>query len=959
MPRRKSKRNRRAVHKKYKKMKSVMVGKSGNTGLKQAILVFINTMYEKKCDTNYMDHAVEICLDNRDSQQQIRHYIKKSLHLSNANMNEMKTDYFLDVIFIVKKRYINKPTDGQTIIYNAFTELVNMTLNTKYSTFIKQCVKWCLDLCSSLPKLYSGRNIFECICKEKYEQYVRATPTNIEFFRYLEFFSELFNQNVINKKTICDIFNACNNALRIKECYLILKCCGKTLDENKESKQIVDKWFHNINQKFQKYFSCVCKSIFFTKIHALRDNNWKKTEIHDHQDYTKNQYLKTIFEKDGSVIYHKDILKKTASCVNDINHPKPWFIKNNCINSVIIYKHKEFFIFYKTDDVWMTNTKQPVGIPLILNYDYDSNRLEIITIAGPLTYHKITCRQLCKYNDKCGCIDFSDSIKIKCLNDKFNKKFVKVFNDAIRKIEHRAVQRKKMIDLSQYISPAPIHWKVKSVVNDWGKYKIRIKVIKHPLKEALLRIGNKSFNLDEIFDTLADIENYDDIKKTKLAKRRLREELSVIPGCYQIAAKNHGFELYNAIGFLKSQSKCVQDNNNQHEQFIAINKNDIKESDKKTSTKNVMNNNQKKPNSKNHETIKLKPENIENIKMDEKQPEIENISNLDKIIKSSIEKNTDLIQQILNGYYETGELNDLIQQILNGYYETGELNDLIQQILNGYYENMKNKHNNELYTLQSKLLQLEETYKSYKSKYEYAVKQEKESANNLYKSVKHNEKQKTKIESLKYEISDMNKKYNELKCEIDTSDQKHIQLQTKYNDMKIKSSNDLKLQLMQYNEIKVENNVLKDKLKRKENDVDKLQKYLTNSLNKSNSKREKLKQKYNSLKTEHSETIARQQAMQMEMNQIQNKYNEMKIKYDEKSDILMSISKLLVRNDNIDEENNKERKCIICLDGKSDHILIPCGHICVCIECKESYNDNNATCPICRGKVTSVIKTFN
>ena len=48
--------------------------------------------------------------------------------------------------------------------------------------------------------------------------------------------------------------------------------------------------------------------------------------------------------------------------------------------------------------------------------------------------------------------------------------------------------------------------------------------------------------------------------------------------------------------------------------------------------------------------------------------------------------------------------------------------------------------------------------------------------------------------------------------------------------------------------------------------------------------------------------------------------------------------------------------CVICLDAEKIMCFVPCGHICMCEEC--SKNDIE-TCPICRGDVIMVIKTFN
>ena len=93
------------------------------------------------------------------------------------------------------------------------------------------------------------------------------------------------------------------------------------------------------------------------------------------------------------------------------------------------------------------------------------------------------------------------------------------------------------------VSPAPIHWKCVSATDeskqgceekDKGRFRIRLRLVRHPIKEAILRIGSKTFNLDTILDTLADIEDNDEIRRSKSARKRLKEELLCVNGCYQV-----------------------------------------------------------------------------------------------------------------------------------------------------------------------------------------------------------------------------------------------------------------------------------------------------------------------------------------------------------------------------------------------------------------------------------------
>lgn len=53
---------------------------------------------------------------------------------------------------------------------------------------------------------------------------------------------------------------------------------------------------------------------------------------------------------------------------------------------------------------------------------------------------------------------------------------------------------------------------------------------------------------------------------------------------------------------------------------------------------------------------------------------------------------------------------------------------------------------------------------------------------------------------------------------------------------------------------------------------------------------------------------------------------------------------------------NKEDTCAICLDFKSNHIMIPCGHLCVCTVCANDLKDKGceAKCPICMKEISNV-----
>ena len=46
--------------------------------------------------------------------------------------------------------------------------------------------------------------------------------------------------------------------------------------------------------------------------------------------------------------------------------------------------------------------------------------------------------------------------------------------------------------------------------------------------------------------------------------------------------------------------------------------------------------------------------------------------------------------------------------------------------------------------------------------------------------------------------------------------------------------------------------------------------------------------------------------------------------------------------------------CIICMDTKATHIIVPCGHFCLCARCASNQNQ----CPLCRAPAVHIIQGF-
>lgn len=53
--------------------------------------------------------------------------------------------------------------------------------------------------------------------------------------------------------------------------------------------------------------------------------------------------------------------------------------------------------------------------------------------------------------------------------------------------------------------------------------------------------------------------------------------------------------------------------------------------------------------------------------------------------------------------------------------------------------------------------------------------------------------------------------------------------------------------------------------------------------------------------------------------------------------------------------------CVICLDKTANCVIEPCGHLCLCVECKDDFQASNLNqvCPLCRTAITSISKVSN
>ena len=55
----------------------------------------------------------------------------------------------------------------------------------------------------------------------------------------------------------------------------------------------------------------------------------------------------------------------------------------------------------------------------------------------------------------------------------------------------------------------------------------------------------------------------------------------------------------------------------------------------------------------------------------------------------------------------------------------------------------------------------------------------------------------------------------------------------------------------------------------------------------------------------------------------------------------------------------EETLCVVCFDAPKDHIMVPCGHQCVCASCAEQLtNTRTPMCPVRRGPIQQAMKVY-
>ena len=58
------------------------------------------------------------------------------------------------------------------------------------------------------------------------------------------------------------------------------------------------------------------------------------------------------------------------------------------------------------------------------------------------------------------------------------------------------------------------------------------------------------------------------------------------------------------------------------------------------------------------------------------------------------------------------------------------------------------------------------------------------------------------------------------------------------------------------------------------------------------------------------------------------------------------------------EKVTDSQSCIVCMDQKKEILLIPCLHLCMCVNCAPNVMEKRSTCPYCGTLVTATTKVY-
>ena len=83
--------------------------------------------------------------------------------------------------------------------------------------------------------------------------------------------------------------------------------------------------------------------------------------------------------------------------------------------------------------------------------------------------------------------------------------------------------------------------------------------------------------------------------------------------------------------------------------------------------------------------------------------------------------------------------------------------------------------------------------------------------------------------------------------------------------------------------------------------------------------------------------------LQRDQDVLQRRNDELKTRY-----LLLLLEKRDINH------NGNKNQCVMCMKNSRTYTCIPCGHLCMCLECKDSKVDDK--CPICLRKYQCLIK---
>lgn len=64
-------------------------------------------------------------------------------------------------------------------------------------------------------------------------------------------------------------------------------------------------------------------------------------------------------------------------------------------------------------------------------------------------------------------------------------------------------------------------------------------------------------------------------------------------------------------------------------------------------------------------------------------------------------------------------------------------------------------------------------------------------------------------------------------------------------------------------------------------------------------------------------------------------------------------------NQNINPNARGDDDCKICFDMKINCVILPCGHLCICMNCSRQLSKRSGKCPVCRGPIQQAKQVYN